>query len=127
MYTYRKKEVVQTKPLDSITNYIFILGFKVYLGIHIRIFISAEESTGNENSLIILVLDEFNDNILLWLYLEHLHDEAHERRGLPIATVGTSKVVELHRLVHESLGRQAKALFLPIRVLIYLRSQNLLN
>lgn len=44
------------------------------------------ESPQNADILVILVLDEFDDYLLLGLYLEHLHDEANERCGLAVAS-----------------------------------------
>lgn len=49
--------------------------------------------------LVVLVLDELDDDVLLGLDLEHLHDEAHEGGGLAVAAEGAAEVVELHGLV----------------------------
>lgn len=49
--------------------------------------------------LVVVVLDEFDNDVLLGLDLEHLHDKAHERGGLAVSAEGAADVVELHRLV----------------------------
>lgn len=49
--------------------------------------------------LVILVLDELDYDVLVWLDLQHLKREAEERGGLAVAAVGSAGVVELHGLV----------------------------
>lgn len=70
--------------------------------------------------LVIVVFDEFDDDILFGLDLEHLHDKAHEGSGLAVAAVSSADVVQLHCLVDQRLRRQSEALFLPVRILVYL-------
>lgn len=52
-------------------------------------------------SLVILVFDELDNDFLLRLNLEHLHDEAHEGSGFPVAAVGAAEMVELHGFVDQ--------------------------
>lgn len=57
------------------------------------------EGPENTNILVILVLDELDYDVLVWLDLQHLEREAEERGGLAVAAVGSAGVVELHGLV----------------------------
>lgn len=77
--------------------------------------------------LVVVVLDELDDDVLLGLDLEHLHDEAHKGGRLAVAAEGAAYVVELHGLVDEGLGGEAEALLLPVGVLVDLRPDDLLH
>lgn len=80
------------------------------------------------NKLLVLgVFDELNDDFLVGLNLEHLHNKAHKRGGFAVAAVSAAEVVELHGLVDQRLRREAEALLLPVSILIYFGSQNLLH
>lgn len=82
---------------------------------------------GRIQILVILVLDEFNNNLLLGLYLKHLHDETNERGRLAVASKGAAEVVKFHGFVNKRLGCKPEALFFPIGILVDLRADDLLN
>ena len=76
--------------------------------------------------LIIFVLDKFDDNLLLWLNLKHLHDEAHEWSRFSAPSISASEVVKLHSFVYQCFICQPKTLFLPKWTLVYFRPSDLL-
>jgi len=80
-----------------------------------------------ESVLVILVLDELNYDVLVWLDLQHLEREAEERGGLAVAAVGSAGVVELHGLVDQRLRGEAEALLLPVGALVDLGAHDLLH
>lgn len=89
-----------------------------------------EKKKENEKAsflLVVIVFNEFDDNVFLGLNLEHFHDEAHERSGFSIATVSATDMVELHGLVNQRLRRQPETLLLPVGVLVYLGANYLLH
>lgn len=77
--------------------------------------------------LVILVLDELDYDVLVWLDLQHLEREAEERGGLAVAAVGSAGVVELHGLVDQRLRGEAEALLLPVGALVDLCAHDLLH
>lgn len=77
--------------------------------------------------LVILVLDELDYDVLVWLDLQHLEREAEERGGLAVAAVGSAGVVELHGLVDQRLRGEAEALLLPVGALVDLGAHDLLH
>lgn len=85
------------------------------------------EGTENTNILVILVLDELDYDVLVWLDLQHLEREAEERGGLAVAAVGSAGVVELHSLVDQRLRGEAEALLLPVGALVDLGAHDLLH
>ena len=83
--------------------------------------------TQQAHVFVVLVLDELDDDLLLWLQLQQLEHQAHEVSGLPLSAVGAPHVGQGHRLVHQGLGRQPEAVLLPVHGLPYLGAQDLLN
>lgn len=80
------------------------------------------------NQLLVLgILNELNNNFLVGLNLEHLHNKAHERGGLAGASMSAAEVIELHGLVDQRLRREPEALLLPVSILIYFCTQDLLH
>lgn len=55
----------------------------------------------DEASLVVWVLDEFYDDVLARLNLEHLEDQAEERGRLDVPTKDSTHVIEVHCLVHQ--------------------------
>lgn len=56
------------------------------------------------DSLEILVFDELNDDVFLWLDLQHLQREAEEGSGLDVPAVNASNKLQLHGFVDNQLG-----------------------
>lgn len=54
--------------------------------------------------LVVGVLDEFYDDVLGRLDLQHLEDEANEGGGLDVAAIVTTYVIQHHSTVHQQLG-----------------------
>ena len=54
--------------------------------------------------LVVRVLDELDDDILAWLDLQHLEDQAEERGWLDVPTKDSTHMVKVHRLVNQQLG-----------------------
>ena len=77
--------------------------------------------------LVVLVLYELDDDLLLGLQLQQLEQEAHEVGRLALAAICATNVVELDRLVHKRLGRQAKAVLLPVQTLVDFAPQDVLH
>ena len=60
------------------------------------------------------ILDKLDDDVLLWLDLEHLEDEADKWCWLDVASEHSAREFQLHGLVHQQLGRESKTVFFPI-------------
>lgn len=56
------------------------------------------------NSLEILIFDELNDDVFLWLNLQHLQCEAEEGSGLDVPTKNSSNKFQLHGFVNNQLS-----------------------
>ena len=54
--------------------------------------------------LVVRVLDELDDDVLAWLDLQHLEDQAEERGRLDVPTKDSTHMVKVHRLVNQQLG-----------------------
>lgn len=48
-----------------------------------------------------ILLDEFNDDIFLWLDLEHLENQAEEGCGFDVAAIHTTNGPQCHSLVNQ--------------------------
>ena len=55
-------------------------------------------------SLVVGVPDELDDDVLIWLNLQHLQNQADEGCGLDVGPVDPAHVVQVHRSVHQQLG-----------------------
>lgn len=65
-------------------------------------------------SLVVVVFDELDDNLLLRLNLQHLQDETQELGGLLVASKRAAQVCKRHRLIDQSLRSQPEAVLLPV-------------
>jgi hypothetical protein len=79
------------------------------------------------DSLVVLIQDELDDDLLLGLELEHLQDEAHELARLVEPPVHATIVRQRDRLVDQSLRREAEAVLLPVLAPVDLLPQDLLD
>ena len=80
------------------------------------------EHAEQSNVLVISVLDELEDNFLLWLNLQHLQEQA-EKLGRPaISSVSAPNVLEIHRFVEDRLRCQGEAVLFRVGVIVNLLS-----
>ena len=79
------------------------------------------------NALVVLVLNELLDDLVLWLNLEHLEDQAEELRRAPIAAVRASHALEVDRLVDDRLGVEREAVLLPVQRVVDLHAHDLVD
>ena len=51
----------------------------------------------------LLVSDELNNNLLLWLKLQHLEHQTHERRWLTVSSIRPPDVIEFHGTLYQRI------------------------
>jgi hypothetical protein len=83
--------------------------------------------THEAHILELLVLDELDDDVLVGLDLQHLQDQAEELGRLAHAAERAAHAAQLHGLVDDRLGIEAEALLLPVRRLVDLGADDLLD
>ena len=56
------------------------------------------------SSLVVRILDELDDDVLAWLNLEHLEDQAEERGRLDVPAKDSAHMVKVHCFVNQQLS-----------------------
>lgn len=85
------------------------------------------ERTQNTNVFIVFLLNEFINDLLRRLNLQHFEDQTNEWRRFPESAISSADVLQLHSFIDQQLGSQRKTMLFPIQRVIDLAPSDLLD
>jgi len=106
---------------------VIVKGFQVAVDVMRRSYEAQIECAECSEVLEVILLNEAQNNVLLWLQLEQLEYETDEGSRLFIPSKAPSNGFKFNCTVHDGLAVQAEAFTLPIKRTVNPRTDDLLN